>query len=244
MMVDFLLFGLGALLMIPAVCAYYAHSRGRSFWLWFAIGTFLPIISYFILLLLPDRANPLEEALQDLRLNNKMLGTVSDLPIDNPISKKVSKAPIREISFQASTTAEGKKVLDIQVDGQSLIELLRKSEEPYAKADGTPELAGCYQGVPLTLALAPYKHFLGEPSRRYSFEGDSVLLVGNANIPASMRDEWRLSAKISFFRRVVVWHDLSLEAKKGKWPYFNLDLLVFNRYQYEESLKALSQYVS
>ncbi|MEM7549655.1 MAG: hypothetical protein AAF363_08270 [Bacteroidota bacterium] len=51
MIFDFLLLGLAFYLSFPLVAGYFAHSYGRSFWLWFAIGCFLPVISYGILLL-------------------------------------------------------------------------------------------------------------------------------------------------------------------------------------------------
>ena len=244
MMIDFMLFGLVALLMVPAICAYYAHSRGRSFWLWFLIGTFLPIISYFILLLLPDKSNPLEEDLQELRLQNKMLGTVPDIPTEDPLSRIAQKAPVRNIEFGMETDLEGKRRLEIMVDQRPLTQLLQRMERAYAKAEGSPDLAGSYKGVPLTLALAPYKHFLGEPSRRYSCEGAPVVLVGNEKVPIHLKPQWRLSARITFYRRLVVWHDLSLEARKGQWGYFDPEVLVFNRYQYEEALKELAHCVS
>jgi len=49
MLLDFLLFGLAFLFAIPAITGYFAHSHGRSFWLWFMIGCFLPIIANFII---------------------------------------------------------------------------------------------------------------------------------------------------------------------------------------------------
>ncbi len=243
MLVDFLLFGLFAVLLVPTICAYYAHSRGRSFWLWFAIGTFLPIISYFILLLLPDKSNPLEEDLKELRVKNKMLGTVSEVPIDDPIKKAAERAPIREIAFKANTNSNsGQKTLEVLIDKEPLIDFVKKVEQPYAQAEGLPNLAGCYQNVPLTLALSPYKHFLGEPSRRYSREGKAMVLIGDESFSADVRKEWSLSVKISLYRRLVVWHSFSQQTK-SKWGYFEPELLVFSRYQYEEALQELSQCV-
>ncbi|MFP4089462.1 MAG: hypothetical protein ACLFUB_00940 [Cyclobacteriaceae bacterium] len=49
MLLDIALFGLAFLFAIPAVSGYFAYSHGRSFWLWFIIGCFLPIFSYFII---------------------------------------------------------------------------------------------------------------------------------------------------------------------------------------------------
>lgn len=49
MLLDFVLLGLAFLFAIPAVTGYFAYSHGRSFWMWFLIGCFLPIIANFII---------------------------------------------------------------------------------------------------------------------------------------------------------------------------------------------------
>ncbi|RPD44557.1 hypothetical protein DNI29_20710 [Hymenobacter sediminis] len=49
MFVDLLIGGIFAMSLLPITTGYCAYSYGRSFWLWFALGIFLPIISYFIL---------------------------------------------------------------------------------------------------------------------------------------------------------------------------------------------------
>ena len=47
--IDVLLMMVAALSFIPIVTGYCAHSRGRSFWLWFALGCVLPILSFLLL---------------------------------------------------------------------------------------------------------------------------------------------------------------------------------------------------
>lgn len=56
MFIDIGLLILAFFLAIPAVTGYFAYSYGRSFWIWFFIGCFLPIISYVLLALLYRRA--------------------------------------------------------------------------------------------------------------------------------------------------------------------------------------------
>lgn len=41
----------------PLVTGYYARSRGRSFFPWFFLGLFFPIVSQVILVLLPDKVS-------------------------------------------------------------------------------------------------------------------------------------------------------------------------------------------
>ena len=62
-----------AISFIPIITGYCAQSRGRSFWLWFALGWLLPLASFFLLfaLIARDELNPgrrlLGEARQILR---------------------------------------------------------------------------------------------------------------------------------------------------------------------------------
>lgn len=49
MFVDLVIAGMFAMMLVPLITAYCAYSYGRSFWLWFALGMVLPIISYFVL---------------------------------------------------------------------------------------------------------------------------------------------------------------------------------------------------
>ena len=62
-----------AISFIPILTGYCAQSRGRSFWLWFALGWLLPLVSFFLLfaLIAREELNPgrrlLGEARQILR---------------------------------------------------------------------------------------------------------------------------------------------------------------------------------
>ncbi|WP_188815675.1 hypothetical protein [Hymenobacter cavernae] len=49
MMFDLLFGFMCAVSFLPLTTGYCAYSYGRSFWLWFALGWVLPIISFFIL---------------------------------------------------------------------------------------------------------------------------------------------------------------------------------------------------
>ena len=71
--VDMLLVVAVSISFIPILTGYCAHSRGRSFWLWFVLGWVLPLASFFLLfaLIARDELNPgrrlLGEARQLLR---------------------------------------------------------------------------------------------------------------------------------------------------------------------------------
>jgi hypothetical protein len=47
---------LSAITVFPMIAGKLAERMGRSFKTWFIIGFFLPIISVFILFLLPDKS--------------------------------------------------------------------------------------------------------------------------------------------------------------------------------------------
>ncbi|MEM1409024.1 MAG: hypothetical protein AAGG59_19725 [Bacteroidota bacterium] len=49
MLVDIVLAVAAFYFSIPLIAGYFAYSYGRSFWLWFTVSTFLPIITHFIL---------------------------------------------------------------------------------------------------------------------------------------------------------------------------------------------------
>jgi energy-coupling factor transporter transmembrane protein EcfT len=56
-----LLPGLLGVLLAPVVVlatGYLARSYGRDFWMWLLLGCILPVVSIFLLLLLPDRSTP------------------------------------------------------------------------------------------------------------------------------------------------------------------------------------------
>lgn len=61
MLLDIALFGLAFLFAIPAITGYFAYSHGRSFWLWFGLGCFLPFISNIVLAILCWKAARKEE---------------------------------------------------------------------------------------------------------------------------------------------------------------------------------------
>ena len=53
--IDMLLLVVACISFIPIMTGYCAASRGRSFWLWFALGWLLPIASFLLLFALVAR---------------------------------------------------------------------------------------------------------------------------------------------------------------------------------------------
>lgn len=52
MLIDLFLAAACVVLMVPLVTGYSAYSHGRRFWVWFALGLFLPVISLGVLIVL------------------------------------------------------------------------------------------------------------------------------------------------------------------------------------------------
>ena len=69
MLIDLLLAAAAAVLMVPLLTGYAAYSYGRRFWLWFALGLVLPVVSLAVLtvLLALRRLDPGERLLDDAR---------------------------------------------------------------------------------------------------------------------------------------------------------------------------------
>lgn len=67
--IDMLLATVVAISFIPIMTGYCAASRGRSFWLWFALGWALPIVSFLLLfaLIARDELNPGRRLLGEAR---------------------------------------------------------------------------------------------------------------------------------------------------------------------------------
>jgi len=55
MIFDFILIPIAFYFTIPGVAGYSASSYGRSFWKWFILATFLPIITHLVLYFLIKR---------------------------------------------------------------------------------------------------------------------------------------------------------------------------------------------
>ena len=49
MLIDIVLAAAAFYFSIPLIAGYFAYSYGRSFWLWFTISTFFPIVTHFVL---------------------------------------------------------------------------------------------------------------------------------------------------------------------------------------------------
>ncbi|WP_223650761.1 hypothetical protein [Hymenobacter psoromatis] len=68
-LLDIILMMAAGISFIPIVTGYCAASRGRSFWVWFALGWLLPIVSFLLLfaLIARDELDPGRQLLREAR---------------------------------------------------------------------------------------------------------------------------------------------------------------------------------
>lgn len=91
MLLDVAILMLAFLLSIPAITGYFAHCYGRSFWVWFAIGCFFPVIAQVILALLCHRKARLE-----LRRQSSFISRYEDEQMNIRIGELLNNPPHRK----------------------------------------------------------------------------------------------------------------------------------------------------
>ena len=230
MVVDIILFMVVALLTIPTVGAYYAYTRGRSFWFWFAVGTIFPVFSYFILIFLPDKSNPIDPDLEKLRIDLGVLGISPDLPADDPLSYQIKNASVRTIKFvRKASVWQNEPVIEPQIDGASLADWVKQAELPYAKT--AQVMAGAYEGLAESKMGYPELYLYGNQG-----ETPRIILLQSSK---EGNPEWNWEAEIKVYRRVVVWHNFRQTTMKEFWRYDRLGIFVFDRLQYFDAVHEI-----
>ncbi|MEW1547809.1 hypothetical protein [Streptomyces tsukubensis] len=149
------------------------------------------------------------------------------------------------VTASKETRAHGHPgLLNIEVDGVPLIEMVRRVELPYAQAEQeqlakespsepAPLLAGDY--MPLSAGFGwPDRHFLGEPKSlpRGGKEGETVLL----ECACGMDDCSALMTRITVTAQTVTWS--AFRNTFRDWDLSALGTFTFSRPQYEESLRT------
>ncbi|HEX2204573.1 MAG TPA: GNAT family N-acetyltransferase [Longimicrobium sp.] len=149
---------------------------------------------------------------------------------------------VNEVRFQKVVRRGGIapewEALEIWVDGRPLRKWARDAELHSALAEGNPQVAGLYAGLPPEQVLPPSAHFLGsrESSFFYPEEGKSALLGCECGIVEC----WPLLARITVEGGRVTWSDFEQPhrgaAHPGPWRY-TLGPFVFARDAYERALR-------
>lgn len=131
------------------------------------------------------------------------------------------------------------RVVQIEIDGRNLIEWLRELEAPFAHAEGMPDIAGSYEGLPLSAVAPPSPHFLGFPHPEYAADdgADRVAILVCRECGTS--GCWPFELRITVSDDTVRWSDYRQPHRRA-WRYETLPPLCFARTQYEAALAALA----
>lgn len=219
---------------IPLVGAWYASSRGRNFWRWYFIGLFFPIISFVVLLCLPDIKNPLEKELQNIRIKNKMLGLKSETTSDTGQFNKLLSKTSNKVVFEIEVTDQQKRIYPV-IDNIPLNDIIIKDKgKSYFKIK--KDLPISYQGLPAEMILPPSKHFLGTPNPVFVQSSSNKIVVLFDDV-----QEEHIYFKIEVLRKYIIWHQFE-KRKQNKLVkrYEKTGPFVFDRWQYELELNDVS----
>lgn len=123
--------------------------------------------------------------------------------------------------------------VDIMIDGRRLIDELKRIEQPYADAEGSPEIAGQYHSLPIVATLLPSQRFLDARRRRSDENGKTMILVCTCGCGGC----WDFVCRIEFSDSTVTWSDF--EQIHRDWDYSELGKFVFDRKSYEEQFAQI-----
>ncbi len=116
---------------------------------------------------------------------------------------------------------------DILIDGNRLIDILKRIESPYAKSEGSPEVAGEYLSLSVATTLLPSRHFLGEPRRIFVHDEKVAILICTCGCEGC----WDFVCHMEFSESVVTWS--RFEQVHRNWDYSELGTFTFDRKNYE-----------
>ncbi|MFL0373757.1 hypothetical protein [Paenibacillus amylolyticus] len=133
---------------------------------------------------------------------------------------------------------EEHKVLNIYIDNENIIELIKKYEMQFE-----PQIAGGYEGPSINFLKNINEHLFGELNENdlFNYDGKTQILGCNCGEPEC----WPLLVKIKVNDEIVVWSEFKQphrnEDSGEYWDYSNLKPLEFNRKQYEEQVSDISK---
>lgn len=120
------------------------------------------------------------------------------------------------------------KELHILINGQSLIDLVRPVELPFAELEGKPDIAGRYGWLS------------DVDCELQRLKTEECMLLG---CPCGIPDCWPLTTRVSLAEDIVCWSRfLNWHKAKGcasEWDYGALGPFVFDRQQYETAVRDL-----
>ena len=225
MLFDLGFFIAGIFLIIPAVNGYYALACRRSFWLWFALGLFFPIVSGIVLLCLPDKRNPIEDELTDLRLKLGLLGTHADDAPSGILPQKAKAEAVLTLRILTEKKATSEIALDFVVGDQYLLHQLQNVLKK--------QKLGHLQVSPVwlrpSIVLFNYLYAQAEGKSRYKVQIATLAEEGSP-------DPLSINVHIKLERKRVVWQQFYVVKWDQEFPLKKIKPLYFNRLAYAEEV--------
>ena len=139
---------------------------------------------------------------------------------------------MNEITFDIRHTEFGEVVVP-EIDGRSLISIIRDVEMPFAKCESHPDIAGAYIGIPKNIAAPPSEHLVGKSTVEYRWSDKTILLVCKCGEPGC----WPLEVRITVTPNSVEWGDFE-QPHRQEWRYEQR--FVFDKDQYDKAIAALA----
>ena len=132
--------------------------------------------------------------------------------------------------------------VQIFIDGQSLIGILREIERPLVEQENPSTVPGDYRG--LNKRFITRHHFLGQPDIFYGKAEDKIALL---DCPCGVAGCWTFAAKITETADAFVWSDFEQIHRNGEtsevpWGYHHaLGSFVFDKREYLEEVRKLEK---
>jgi hypothetical protein len=145
-------------------------------------------------------------------------------------------AEVDEVRFRRDRGAD-RDIVDIVINGRPLLELVRDAELADASAEGHPELAGKYVGLPAEVLASAL--FEGQATEVWAVLEASQrsnrvpLLICECGEPGC----WPLMVTVTFGVEAVTWHDFR-QPYRDDWQYEKLGPFEFGRAQYLAALQS------
>lgn len=95
--------------------------------------------------------------------------------------------------------------VDILIDGDRLIDILKRIEMPYAEREDSPIIAGAYGSLPIKTTFLPSRHFLGEPCPLLQHDDKTAILLCDCGCEGC----WDFVCKITVSDWAVAWSDFN-----------------------------------
>jgi hypothetical protein len=138
---------------------------------------------------------------------------------------------MNKIRFEISHSEFGNLVIPV-IDGESLISILREIELPFCKKAKTENIAGAYDGLPISMVRPPSKHYYGEDSHRTD-EKTTILIC-----ECLCEGCWDFVAKIETNKGNIIWKNFE-QIHRSNWNYDELGIFEFDRKQFDSALSEL-----